>query len=124
MSNGEAADFMTYKTLPKGSHVLVADNHPIQCLGIGTQFLRIHNCIIRSQQVLHVPALKAPLISVCQHQRNQGCSFVADNDGCYLTFPTFSITVDDSTDFFLAYEIVNLKGFDISTCDYLQNKAD
>jgi hypothetical protein len=38
MSNGEAADFMSYKTLPKGSHVLIADNHPIECLEIGTQF--------------------------------------------------------------------------------------
>jgi hypothetical protein len=49
---------------------------------------------------------------------------MADNDGCYLTFPTFSITVDDSTDCLLAYEIVNPKGFDISTCDYLQDEAN
>jgi hypothetical protein len=64
------------------------------------------------------------LISVHHHQRNQGCSFLADNDGCYLTFPTFSITVDDSTDCLLAYEIVIPKGFDLSTCNYLQNEPD
>jgi hypothetical protein len=69
MSNGEATDFMNYKTLPKGSHVLVADNHPTKCLGIGTQFLQINDRIIGRQQVLHVPALKAPLISVRQHRR-------------------------------------------------------
>jgi hypothetical protein len=120
MSNEEAANFMGYKTLPKGSHVLVADNHPIEGFGIGTQFLQINGRIIGRQQVLHVPAKKSPLISVRQHRRNQGCSFVADNDdGCYLTFPTFSITVDDSTDCLLAYEIVNPKGFDLSTCNYL-----
>jgi hypothetical protein len=61
MLNGEATNFMNYKTLPKGSHVLVADNHPIKCLGIGTQFLQINGRIIGRQQVLHVPALKAPL---------------------------------------------------------------
>jgi len=49
---------------------------------------------------------------------------VADNNGCYLTFPTFSITVDDSTDCLLTYEIVNPKGFDISACDFLQNEAN
>jgi hypothetical protein len=69
MSNGTQEDFMDYKPLPKGSHVLVADNHPIECLGIGTQFMRIKGRITGRQQVLHVPALKAPLISVQQHRR-------------------------------------------------------
>jgi hypothetical protein len=49
---------------------------------------------------------------------------VADNDGCYLTFSTFSVTLDDSTDCLLTYEIVYPKAFDISTCNYLQNEAD
>jgi hypothetical protein len=124
MSNGKADDFADYKVLPKGSHVLVADNHPIECLGIGTQFLRIDGRTIGRRQVLHVPALKAPLISVRQHRRNQGCSFIADNNGCYLTFPTFSIIVDDSSDCLLAYEIINPKGMNISKCDYMQNEPD
>jgi hypothetical protein len=46
MSNGVASDFSSYKSLPKGSHVLVADNHLIECLGIGTQLFRINNHII------------------------------------------------------------------------------
>jgi hypothetical protein len=124
MSNGMASDFSNYKSLPKGSHVLVADNHPIECLGIGTQFFRIDGRIIRRRQVLHVPALKAPLISVRQHRRNQGCSFIADNSGCYLTFPNFSITIDDSTDCLLAYDIINPQGFDPNKCDYMQQEPD
>ena len=64
MSNGKVDEFADYKPLPKGSHVLDADNHPIACLGIGTQFMRIQGRITGKQQVLHVPALKAPLISV------------------------------------------------------------
>jgi hypothetical protein len=124
MSNGTADEFADYKLLPKGSHVLVADNHPIECLGIGTQFMRIQGRITGKRQVLHVPALKAPLISVRQHRRHQGCSFIADNKGCYMTFPTFSIEVDDSTDCLVAYEIINPSGFDISKCDYMQGEPD
>jgi hypothetical protein len=41
MLNGQASDFATYRSLPKGSHVLVADNHPIECLGVGTKIWRI-----------------------------------------------------------------------------------
>jgi hypothetical protein len=124
MLNGVADDFSNYKLLPKGSHVLVADNNPIECLGIGIQFLRIDGCTIGRRQVLHVPALMAPLISVRQHRRNQGCSFIANNAGCYLTFPNFSITVDDSTDCLLAYEIINPKEIDFSKCDYMQDEPD
>jgi hypothetical protein len=41
-----------------------------------------------------------------------------------LTFPTFSLTIDDSTNCLLAYEIINLKGFDTLKCDYMQNEPD
>jgi hypothetical protein len=123
MSNGEATEFANYKPLPKGSHVLVADNHAIECLGVGTKFWRIggqKGYIVGRHQVLHVPALKAPLLSVRQHRRHQGCSFIADNEGCYLTFPTFSIKVDDSVDCLIAYETLNPTTVDLSECDYLQ----
>jgi hypothetical protein len=86
--------------------------------------MKIDGKIIGRKQVLHVPALKAPLISVRQHRRQQGCSFIADNAGCYLTFPTFSITVDDSTDCLVAYEIIALHDFDISSCAYMQPEPD
>jgi hypothetical protein len=124
MSNGEITEFADYKPLPKGSHVLVADNHAIECLGVGTTFWRIggkKGYIVGRRQVLHVPALKAPLLSVRQHRRHQGCSFIADNDGCYLTFPTFSIRVDDSVDCLIAYETLNPTNVDPSECDYLQD---
>jgi hypothetical protein len=37
MSNGQSSDFANNRSLPRGSHVLVADNHPIECLGVGTK---------------------------------------------------------------------------------------
>jgi hypothetical protein len=49
--------------------------------------------------VLHVPSLCCPLISVRCFRRLNGCSFLSDNSGCFLTFPTFFLTdVDDSSD--------------------------
>jgi Reverse transcriptase (RNA-dependent DNA polymerase) len=121
MSNGDASDFASYRSLPQGSYVLVADNHPIECLGVGTKIWRIggpKGNIVARREVLHVPALKAPLLSVRQHRRHQGCSFIADNGGCYLSFPKFSIPVDDSSDCLIAYETINPKGFDMSLCDF------
>jgi hypothetical protein len=123
MSNGVETDFKAYRKLPKGSHVLVADNHAIPCLGIGIQYMKINNKIIERKQVLHVPDLKAPLISVRQHRRRQGCSFLADNAGCYLTFPEFSLTVDDNVDCLVSYETIAPNDFDISCCDYLQPES-
>jgi hypothetical protein len=95
-------------------------------LGVGTKFWRIggqKGYIVGRRQVLHVPALKAPLLSVRQHRRHQGCSFIADNEGCYLTFPTFSIKVDDSVDCLIAYETLNPTTVDLSECDYLQEAS-
>jgi hypothetical protein len=65
MDNGAKFYFLEYKAFPKkGSHILVADNHPVPCLGIGTKVYRIDGKDIGLCQVLHVPALKASLISV------------------------------------------------------------
>lgn len=121
MSNGNASDFANYRSLPNGSYVLVADNHPIPCLGIGTKFWRIGGSkgyIVGRREVLHVPDLKAPLLSIRQHRRHQGCSFLADNGGCFLSFPTFSIPVDDSSDCLIAYDTIDPNGFDVSLCDF------
>lgn len=48
--------------------------------------------------VLHVPSLCCPLISICCIRRLKGCSFLSNNSGCFLTFPTFFLQVDDSSD--------------------------
>lgn len=39
-------------------------------------------------------------------------------------FPTFWIAVDDSVDCLVAYEIVHLENFDMSTCDYVQGNPN
>jgi hypothetical protein len=39
-----------------------------------------------------------PLLSVRCFRRLKGCSFLSDNSGCFLTFPTFFLVVDDSSD--------------------------
>jgi hypothetical protein len=39
------------------------------------------------------------LLSVRSHRRRgQGCSFIADESGSFLTFPTFILDIDDSED--------------------------
>jgi hypothetical protein len=101
----------------------VADNHPIDCLGVGTKICRIGGSqghIVARREVLHVPALKAPLLLVHQHHHHQGCSFMANNKGCYLMFPTFSIPVDDSTDCLIAYKTINPVSFNFLSCNYIQ----
>ena len=45
-----------------------------------------------------------PLLSIRVHcRRGPGCTFLADPSGCYLTFPTFLLSVDDSSDCLLPY---------------------
>jgi hypothetical protein len=102
----------------------MVNNHPVPCLGIGTKIYRIDGLDIGLCQVLHVPALKAPLISVQQHRRHQGCSFIADNGGCFLTFPTFSITIDDSTDCLVRYTTVPPNKTVVLQCDHMQKDPD
>jgi hypothetical protein len=49
------------------------------------------------RNVLHVPDLDMPFLSCRVHRRRgQGCSFVADAKGCFLTFPTFFLKIDDT----------------------------
>ena len=124
MAPGVKEDFANYRPLPPGSHVLLANKQPTPALGIGTQYYRIDGYIIGRREVLHVPALSAPLISVRQHRRHQGCSFVADNDGCFLSWPTFTIEVDDRRDCLVQYSLIAPTGFDASSCDFAPQDAD
>ena len=49
------------------------------------------------QDVLHAPQLELALLSIHVHlQHRQGCSFVANHLGTFLTLPTFCIPVDDT----------------------------
>jgi hypothetical protein len=60
--------------------------------------LLIHN-------VLHVPALRVPLYSLCTHICQQGCSFLGSFEpGMHVYFPGVVLSVDMSTDCHLSYE--------------------
>jgi hypothetical protein len=91
--------FVHYTPL-EACFVTIANNEKIQCAGRGTVFLKLHDKTVKLQNVLHVPDLEmTPLLSVRSHRRRgQGCSFVADETGCFLTFPKFVLEIDDTDD--------------------------
>ena len=57
-------DFIQYRSLPQGSHVLLAENTKTACLGVGRVVFRSSNKVISLMEVFHVPALRSPLLSV------------------------------------------------------------
>jgi hypothetical protein len=89
--------FISYKETPS-SFVVLADKSKVPCFGSGTVRLFLQSKAIIIHDVLHVPKLCSPLLSVRCFRRLTGCSFIADNKGSFLTFPTFILPVDDSSD--------------------------
>jgi hypothetical protein len=89
--------FLTYKPCSH-SFVILADKSKTACLGIGTITIMLGGKEILLHNVLHVPNLQSSLLSVRCFGRFKGCSFLSDNSGCFLTFPTFFLPVDDSSD--------------------------
>jgi hypothetical protein len=87
-------------------YVLVANNVKIPCLGRGSVSITLGDRPLLLRNILHVPALDMPLLSCCVHcRRGQGCSFVADTKGCFLTFPTFFLKIEDTHEYALPCEI-------------------
>lgn len=80
--------------------ILAADDTPIQVAGRGTAILVMKNGkTMRLKDCLHVPELVMTLLSVRVHRRRgAGCCFIADCEGCTLTFPTFSLPIDNTKD--------------------------
>jgi hypothetical protein len=67
--------------------------------GIGTMALSVNGKTIVYDEVLHVPQLTAILLSTRVHRRSaDGCSFIADGSGCFLTYPKFVVEVNDEDD--------------------------
>jgi len=89
--------FISYKDTPN-SYVILADKSRVPCLGTGVVYFTLQNKSVLLHEVLHVPKLRSPLLSVRCFRRLHGCSFVADNSGSFLTFPDFILPVDDSSD--------------------------
>ncbi len=89
--------FITYKDCPN-AYVILADKSKVPCLGTGTIQITLLDKNVILRDVLHVPSLCSPLLSIWYFCRLSGCSFIADNTGIFLTFPTFFLPVDDSSD--------------------------
>jgi hypothetical protein len=89
--------FISYKPTPN-SYVILADKSKMARMGFGTTSFVLDNKTIILHNVLHVPKLRSPLLSVRCFRRLLGCSFLADNKGSFLTFPKFILPVDDSSD--------------------------
>lgn len=88
--------FISYKPTPN-SYVILADKSKVACMGFGTTSFVLDNKTIILHNVLHVPKLRSPLLSVRCFRHLLGCSFLADNKGSFLTFPKFILPVDDSS---------------------------
>jgi hypothetical protein len=101
--------FLTYTPL-KECHVTIANSEKIPCAGRGTVLLTLRDKTVKLSNVLHVPDLEMTLLSVRSHRRRgQGCSFIADESGCFLTFPSFVLDIDDADDCVIPCSLANPK---------------
>jgi hypothetical protein len=75
------------------------EDKTIPIAGRGTLAIQMQGHQVAYADALHVPDLSIILLLSRVHRRiTQGCSFVADHSGCFLTYPTFSLSVDDTDD--------------------------
>ena len=89
--------FLDYTKVTKESHVIGPLGEKVPVVVRGTYCASINSLTCVFPEFLHIPLLQMPLILVRQFRLLcQDCSFIANNTGCYLTFPDFVIEVDDS----------------------------
>jgi hypothetical protein len=79
------------------SYVILVDKSKVACLGSGTVQFSLQEESIILHDVLHVPKLRSPLLSNQCFWHLNGCSFIADNKGSFLTLPHFVLAVNDSS---------------------------
>ena len=83
--------------------VELGDGHPTTIQGKGTVQVVLEGHPVRLTNCLHVPQLDVHLLSIRLHRRRgPGCSFICDSSGMFLTFPSFSVEVDDTKDTLLS----------------------
>jgi hypothetical protein len=74
-------------------------NKRILIHGRGTMCIEVGGRKIAYTESLHVSQLSAIPLSTRVHRRSaSGCLFLADNSGCFLTYPTFHIEINNSDD--------------------------
>jgi hypothetical protein len=113
--------FFYYKDLSSANrHVVVADDTKIPIRGLGHVRFSLAGRTVELQNVLYVPGLQMPLLSVRTHRRRgAGCSFIADPEGCWLTFPNLCVEIDDGDDCLLPFSYAP----DGSTAEYSQPRT-
>jgi hypothetical protein len=62
--NPHRGSFIKYRPLPPGHYVELADKSKIRVLGIGTTLQRLRTKLVSLTEVLHVPKLHSPLLSI------------------------------------------------------------
>ena len=93
----DPAAFLCVYPLPD-AYIHVADDRHLPVSGTGTIHVSLQGHIIQLHNVLLVPELSGPLLSVRLLRRLPGCSFTATNSTCSISFPSFTITIDDTID--------------------------
>jgi hypothetical protein len=91
--------FIDYTDIQSESRYVRLDNESRRILihGTGTLCLEVTGKHIAYVNSLYVPQLSAILLSSRVHRRAaEGCSFLVDHLGRFLTFPTFEIEIDDT----------------------------
>ena len=89
--------FEDYIPNTDNSHITVADRCRIKVAGSRTLHIILGSHPIRLRNCLHVPDLDMFLLSTRIHRhRGQGCTVIADPTGCFLTFPSFIIPIDNT----------------------------
>ena len=89
--------FEDYIPNTDNNHITVADRRRIHVVGRGTLRIILGGHPVRLRNFLHVPDLDMFLLSTRIHRRRgQGCAFIADPTGCFLTLPSFIIPIDDT----------------------------
>jgi hypothetical protein len=93
--------FIDYSDIQSENHYvrLGDESRRILIHGTGTLCLEVAGKRVAYANSLYVPQLLGILLSSRFHRRAaEGCSFLADHSGCFLTFPTFEIEIDDTDD--------------------------
>jgi hypothetical protein len=96
--------FKEYIPNTDNNHITVTDRRRIHVAGHGTLRIIVGGHLVRLRNCLHVPDLNMFLLSTRIHWRcGPGCAFIADPTGCFLTFPSFIIPIDDTLECLVPY---------------------
>ena len=113
-------DFRTFRRLV-GQSVLLPDGTRMAILGIGSIVISMGGKRVLLRNVYLVEGLRVPLFSLRVHRRCPGCGHEANNDGFFVFFPDFELTVDDAVDSYLEYQ--SAEKSEDETFDYVEPTA-